>query len=66
MNPKDHAFINLSDEAFAELKGIAIAEYGDVHSDFEIREMGSRLLNFFDALIPFAGKAEKKDIPGKS
>jgi hypothetical protein len=43
-------FVNLSDEAFAELNKISIEEFGDTLSDFEIRDMGSKLLNLVDLL----------------
>jgi hypothetical protein len=51
MARKYSAFVRLSDQAFAELKKISIEEFGDTLSDFEIRDMGSRLLNLVDLLI---------------
>jgi hypothetical protein len=50
MSPQRQVFVQISDEAFAELKKIVIEEYGDVLSDFEIRDMGSRLLCLFALL----------------
>ena len=50
MARKYRGFVTLSDKAFAELKKISIEEFGDTLSDFEIRDMGSRLLNLVDLL----------------
>jgi hypothetical protein len=41
MRPGHFEYIELSYEAFIELKKLAIEEYGDIFADWEIRYMGS-------------------------
>ena len=54
---------NISAEAFAELKKIAIKEYGEgVMTDIEIMDMGLRLLNLCDILIRPTEQEEQQQV----
>jgi RNase P/RNase MRP subunit POP5 len=50
MDPKYLEFMLESEEAFPEFKKLMIEEYGDKYGDYELREMGARLLAWADMM----------------
>lgn len=50
MDPKYLEFMLKSQEAFPEFKRLMIEEYGDNYDDYELREMGARLLAWADLM----------------